>query len=90
MQIQSSKPGEIQCRECEGLGHIQAECVNTLKKNKSDTVSWSDDETVDGRVTAEDNEDIIALVNHFEWDFIEFVQNTVALILIENVGPSKV
>ena len=24
----------IQCRECEGFGHIQSECANTLKKNK--------------------------------------------------------
>ena len=22
----------IQCRECEGFGHIQSECANTLKK----------------------------------------------------------
>lgn len=25
----------IQCKECEGFGHIQAECGNTLKKNRS-------------------------------------------------------
>ncbi|XP_024028294.1 uncharacterized protein LOC112093655 [Morus notabilis] len=36
---------EIQCRECEGFRHIQAECANTLKKrNKAATTStWSDD-----------------------------------------------
>jgi len=35
----------IQCRECEGFGHIQAECANTLKKkSKAAMVStWSDD-----------------------------------------------
>lgn len=36
----------IQCRECEGFRHIQAECANTLKKNKkSHVVSWSDDDS---------------------------------------------
>ena len=24
----------IQCRECEGFGHIQSECANTLKKKE--------------------------------------------------------
>ncbi|XP_062106271.1 uncharacterized protein LOC133817703 [Humulus lupulus] len=32
----------IQCRECEGFGHIQAECANTLKKKKALVVTWSD------------------------------------------------
>ncbi|CAM8922544.1 unnamed protein product [Rhodiola kirilowii] len=37
----------IKCRECGGYGHIQAECVNTLKKRnvKSLNVNWSDNET---------------------------------------------
>ena len=34
---------DIQCRECEGFGHIQSECANTLKKNKKGMIStWSD------------------------------------------------
>ncbi|XP_060960691.1 uncharacterized protein LOC133031250 [Cannabis sativa] len=42
----------IQCRKCEGFGHIQSECANTLKMNKkSSNVTWSDDET-------DSNEDI--------------------------------
>ena len=37
------KNKKIQCRECEGFGHIQAECANTLKKkNKSMNSTWSD------------------------------------------------
>ncbi|XP_062080191.1 uncharacterized protein LOC133784942 [Humulus lupulus] len=32
----------IKCRECEGFGHIQAECANTLKKKKAFAVTWSD------------------------------------------------
>ena len=35
----------IQCRECEGYGHIQAECAKTRKKNKSYIMTWSDKET---------------------------------------------
>ncbi|KAH6779529.1 hypothetical protein C2S52_010766 [Perilla frutescens var. hirtella] len=37
---------EVKCRECDGLGHYQAKCANTLKKkNKSysSTLSESDD-----------------------------------------------
>ena len=38
----------IQCRECEGYGHIQSECANTLKKNKkSFTATWSDSDSSD-------------------------------------------
>ena len=36
----------IQCRECDGYGHIQAECANTLKKKKkSFNATWSDEES---------------------------------------------
>ena len=49
----SNKKG-IQCRECEGYGHIQSECANTLKKNKKGfTATWSDSDTSD-----EENENI--------------------------------
>ncbi|CAM8885325.1 unnamed protein product [Rhodiola kirilowii] len=33
-QDSSEKGKEIQCHECKGFGHIQAECANTLKKKK--------------------------------------------------------
>ena len=37
---------EIQCRECDGFGHIQSECANTLKKKgKSLKTTWSDKES---------------------------------------------
>ncbi|XP_060972451.1 uncharacterized protein LOC133038346 [Cannabis sativa] len=32
----------IKCRECDGYGHIQAECGNTLKKKKALAATWSD------------------------------------------------
>ncbi|CAM8966101.1 unnamed protein product [Rhodiola kirilowii] len=35
----------IQCRECEGFGHIRAECINTQKKKNAYAVSWSDSES---------------------------------------------
>ncbi|CAM8913943.1 unnamed protein product [Rhodiola kirilowii] len=35
----------IQCRECEGYGHIRAECINTQKKKNAYAVSWSDSES---------------------------------------------
>ncbi|CAM8999045.1 unnamed protein product [Rhodiola kirilowii] len=40
-----SKGKGIQCRECEGYGHIRAECVNTQKKKNAYAVSWSDSES---------------------------------------------
>ncbi|XP_062103421.1 uncharacterized protein LOC133814482 [Humulus lupulus] len=39
---QERKNREIRCRECDGFGHIQAECANTLKKKKAMAVTWSD------------------------------------------------
>ncbi|CAM8982585.1 unnamed protein product [Rhodiola kirilowii] len=35
----------IQCRECEGFGHIRAECINTQKKKNAYAVSWSDSDS---------------------------------------------
>ena len=40
----TNKSKEIQAWECEGYGHIQSECANTCKKNKSYTVIWSDED----------------------------------------------
>ncbi|PNX63255.1 gag-protease polyprotein, partial [Trifolium pratense] len=38
----------IQCHECEGYGHVRAECPTYLKnQKKSLTASWSDDELSD-------------------------------------------
>ena len=41
----TNKSKGIQCRECEGYGHIHAECANTRKKNKSYTMTWSNEES---------------------------------------------
>ncbi|CAM8910646.1 unnamed protein product [Rhodiola kirilowii] len=30
----------IHCRECEGFGHIRAECINLMKKKNAYAVSW--------------------------------------------------
>ncbi|XP_024019584.1 uncharacterized protein LOC112091065 [Morus notabilis] len=36
----------IQCRECDGYGHIQSECANTLKKRKKSlNVTWSGEDS---------------------------------------------
>jgi len=37
----------IQCRECDGYGHIQSECANTLKKKKKKSFNaiWSDEDS---------------------------------------------
>ncbi|PON99959.1 hypothetical protein TorRG33x02_043770, partial [Trema orientale] len=51
----SSKKNGIQCRECEGYGHVQAECANTLKKKaKAMTSIWSDEE-FEGSQEEDDN-----------------------------------
>ncbi|CAM8877687.1 unnamed protein product [Rhodiola kirilowii] len=41
----------IQCRECEGFGHIRAECINTQKKKNAYAVNWSDGESDQERET---------------------------------------
>ena len=41
----TNKSKGIQCRECEGYGHIHAECANTRKKNKSYTMTWINEES---------------------------------------------
>ncbi|CAM8886958.1 unnamed protein product [Rhodiola kirilowii] len=43
--IPSNKGKGIQCRECEGFGHIQAKCINTQKKKNAYAVSWSDSDS---------------------------------------------
>ncbi|CAM8923678.1 unnamed protein product [Rhodiola kirilowii] len=42
---QNNKGKGIQCKECEGYGHIQAECVNTHKKKNAYVGNWSDSES---------------------------------------------
>lgn len=42
----SSKFKKMQCHECQGFGHVQSECANTLKKqNKSYNTTLSNEET---------------------------------------------
>ena len=44
MLVEQKNKG-VQCRECEGFGHIQAECANTAKKKgKSLNAIWSDED----------------------------------------------
>ncbi|CAM8890146.1 unnamed protein product [Rhodiola kirilowii] len=42
---QDNKGKGIQCKECEGYGHFQAECVNTRKKKNAYAIKWSDNES---------------------------------------------
>jgi len=50
------KNRRIQCRECDGYGHIQSECANTLKKRKKSlNVTWSDE---DSEGNQEDDDDV--------------------------------
>ncbi|CAM8948556.1 unnamed protein product [Rhodiola kirilowii] len=42
---QDNKGKGIQCKECEGYGHFQAECVNTRKKKNAYAIKWSDSES---------------------------------------------
>ena len=54
----------IQCRECEGYGHIQSECANTLKKNKKGMiVAWSDE---DSENSEEERENVAFTTNFSE------------------------
>ena len=51
----------IRCRECGGIGHIQAQCANTLMKKKAMQSTWSNDDSTDSI----DEEDLVGgLVVH--------------------------
>ncbi|XP_060968688.1 uncharacterized protein LOC133036194 [Cannabis sativa] len=57
-QPSDNKSMRIQCRECDGFGHIQVECANTLKKKKALVATWSDsDEEKDSIGSKSSNED---------------------------------
>ena len=60
MLNQQIKSKGIQCKECEVYGHIQVECANTRKKNKSYIVTWSDEESEERE---EAFSDVIVLVS---------------------------
>ena len=51
----------IRCRECGGIGYIQAQCANSLLKKKAMQSTWSDDDYKDNI----DEEDfVVGLVVH--------------------------
>ncbi|KAI3443670.1 hypothetical protein Pfo_000335 [Paulownia fortunei] len=70
------KDKRIQCRECEGYGHIQSECANTLKKKKgmSLNITWSDADSYDNQ---EEHDDAVS--NRV------FMPNKIKLSNLENV-----
>jgi hypothetical protein len=52
----------VQCRECEGYGHISAECPNYLKKQKKGmTATWSEEDDYDDDIKNETSKRITAL-----------------------------
>ncbi|KAI3462099.1 hypothetical protein Pfo_018762 [Paulownia fortunei] len=53
------KVKRIQCKECEGHGHIQSECANTLKKKKrkSLNITWKRDDVVNNRIALSAKQD---------------------------------
>ena len=46
--VVANKNKGVQCRDCDGFGHIQSECANTLKK-KAMNSSWSDGDSKDSQ-----------------------------------------
>ena len=53
------KPKEIQCRECRGFGHIQAECANTLKRNKNAYITTHSDSDSESNSDEEDGSNFV-------------------------------
>ncbi|KAI3445011.1 hypothetical protein Pfo_001676 [Paulownia fortunei] len=59
----SQRIKRIQCRECEGFGHIQAECANTLKKmGKSLNTIWSDGDSEEEQEEHVSNYVVVTLI----------------------------
>lgn len=64
----------IQCHECDGFGHVEAECANTLRRKKQVmTTTWSD---VESEISQEENE--------------KHVSNHSALNVYTNLSGNKV
>ena len=53
----------IECKECGGFGHIQAECTNTKKKNLPYIMTWSEDEYEDDREAENNVKEHLTLIN---------------------------
>ncbi|KAH6796940.1 hypothetical protein C2S52_021494 [Perilla frutescens var. hirtella] len=50
-----NKRMKIHCKECNGFGHVQSECANTLKKNKTSyETSSSDEDSEESEIDRED------------------------------------
>ncbi|XP_062103502.1 uncharacterized protein LOC133814575 [Humulus lupulus] len=64
-EIQDKNNRGIQCRECDGFGHIQAECANTQKKKKALVTTCSDSE--------EDKDGSCSEISDHEKNVIAFV-----------------
>ena len=45
----TNKNKGVQCRECDGFGHIQSKCANTLKKKKAMNTSQSNEDSKDSQ-----------------------------------------
>ncbi|MCI48534.1 gag-protease polyprotein, partial [Trifolium medium] len=53
----------VQCHECEGYGHIRAECATYLKKQKKSlVVSWYDEDDSEGELENESAKHVTALI----------------------------
>ena len=75
----------IQYRECEGFGHIQAECANVLKKkNKSMNATWSDG---DLEYNIDDESNFIAFASRSDVTSVDGARNSSSNI--GGDGPSK-
>ena len=63
----SNKKKRIQCRECEGYGHIQSECANTRKKKSmAETSTWSDEESN----RSQEEDDMVSNLVAFSSNFV--------------------
>ncbi|KAH6829870.1 hypothetical protein C2S53_005070 [Perilla frutescens var. hirtella] len=52
-----NKRMKIRCKECNGFGHVQSECTNTLKKNKTSyEASSSDEDSEENEIDQEDGD----------------------------------
>ncbi|XP_019185052.1 PREDICTED: uncharacterized protein LOC109180022 [Ipomoea nil] len=86
-----SRPGQskekstskgIRCYECEGFGHVQAECPTYLRRKKSmSAVTWSDDDS-DGETGGSDSDEISG-------NFVAFTAHMAAGLCHEDVADSE-
>ena len=81
----ANKNKGVQCRECDGFGHIQSEFANTLKKKKAMNTSWSDEDSKESQNEEEDLVGNVIFTGYLSNNVCSLMQKKTDYVAIETV-----